>query len=230
MKRQKLGTTIIWTVCLLGMAALVWSRQPLGGSHRTQHPPLALAAEQPDPSTNAAPTTTPVSPAEISQPQANPPNSNVETEPDSTHSGAGNSFVLPDGAWIWEAEPNYKVVFQFEGHRLDAEISGAVEGRTMTVRVSADYHITTDSILYGVVTSAVLDTSQAGLEARLWEDSIARTIIEQPFAMRYRLDEDALTIKDFKMAQVGEEDELWEHLVQCLTSRFEPKETDSATP
>lgn len=233
MKRQKLGTTIIWTVCLLGMAALVWSRQPLGGSRQTKHPPLALAAEQPAPSISAAPTNqAPVD--NNSQPRANTPNAAVDAEPadpPQRQPVATEPRTLPVGVWVRENDP-YKMTIELKGHELHATISGVLEeedGVQFELRLNGEYHVTQDSMLYGVISSGELRTAGSEAEQRFEANAfVATCFYDQPFAFRYRLDPDALTIKELKMGAFPSGFDDVAELVKLVPGRFYPGNSTDA--
>lgn len=218
MQRKKLGTAVIWMVCLLGMVAVVWSRPPIGGAAPKGHPSLALTDPEPLPAAN------PLSTDDIVYSNSNAvPSRLVQPQPSPV---AINPRLLPDGAWVRELKP-YKVGFKFQSQRLFIELKAPTDLGPVKMELAADYQVTRDAILYGVITSAKVDFHHTAdlLEVQTTSDRIARTLIDQPFAMRYRVDEDALTIKDFKMSQLLEdEEETWRQLVQFVISRYQRAE------
>lgn len=222
MKKQKLGTAVFWMVCLCGVVAAVWSRPPFGSSRRSEHPRLALAAESSRQPTPAAPKP---GETEAAEPVPLPAAANV-----SKPAGRHDVSVGLDGEWFSNWEPEANIELRFEGRRLFATLVGLIDGHRFTIRLAADVQLTKDSFLYGMITSAEVETDQdaENLEVRIWEDSIVKKILEQPFAFRYRLEENSLTIRDFKMPRVIEDDDVWTALNQFLTSRFERKNAEPA--
>jgi hypothetical protein len=62
----------------------------------------------------------------------------------------------------------------------------------------ADYGMTKDGIVYGIITSFESD-----------EEDADKSIFDAPFTCRYRIDEGALIIRDLKCREVTGKDELW---------------------
>jgi hypothetical protein len=209
MQRRKLGTAVLWMVCLLGMVAVVWSRPPLVGSRNVTHPSLALAAEEEldPPKQEAAPEQLPAVqevqvPVEL--PEALPP----------------NAPALPSLVLVRDVKP-YRMTFQFEGNRLFATFTGTLDdGREAECRVAADYHLTKDSMLYGVITSAEFVGSTEDPEDRMEADQVIQQLFDQPFAFRYRLDEGTLTVKDFKIAPIPEPSDFTEVLLPFIVGCY----------
>lgn len=209
MQRRKLGMAGIWMVCLLGMVAVVWSRPPMGSSRSAEHPQLALAAQD-------VPNPDPQDPA--FEPQAPVPMQAEAVQPPPAQERAGAECpALPSGEWVREITP-YKISFKFEGNRLFATLKGRVdEDMVVEQRFAGDYHLTKDSMLYGIITSAEIVISPENSEEQVEADQAIQEFFDQPFALRYRLDEDALTIKDFKFGHLadGSANELKKHIVGC---------------
>ncbi len=212
MQRRKLGMAVVWMVCLLGMVAVVWSRPPLGGSRDNSHPPLALAAEPaPQPQREAA--------VEAS---ATPQDPIAAVQATVTPSAQPEDRALPTGQWVREFPPFKVTVTVEDGHRLRAAITGQIEELLSEYLVTADYHITKDSILYGVITSAEIRVTSDKPEVQMEVGSIASWFFDQPFAIRYRLDQDALTIKDLKIGHLPNHAELGEALAKFAVGRYHP--------
>jgi hypothetical protein len=66
--------------------------------------------------------------------------------------------------------------------------------------LEADYSVTHDYVLYGVITGAEVSDDAPELVKQL------ATLTDQPFSVRYRLDGDVLTVKDVKFADLRAED------------------------
>src|SRR5688500_3997899 len=149
MQRRKLGTAVMWMVCLLGLVAVVWSRPPMNGSRNASHPPLALAAEDPknpgpqNPGIEALPPA--AEPWAIDVPVSNLPAPHTPNR------------ALPAMVLAREFSSS-KVSLKFEGQKLWVTVTGRLGDEVESVeaehRISADYHLTTDSMLYGIITSA----------------------------------------------------------------------------
>lgn len=222
MQRKKLGTAIVWMVCLLGMVAVVWSRPPIGGSGTKSHPPLALTDPQAEPAPAEPLLADPV-PQELTGNIPAPIASPVASEP----------CTLPAGKWVREVYP-YKMTIDLKGHELRVTIVLNLkedEDANFECQLSGEYHVTRDSMFYGVISSGELRMATKDAEERLEADAFITTCLyDQPFAFRYRLDREALTIKDFKIGSFPSEfDELAE-VVKLIPGRFYvagTEETDS---
>jgi hypothetical protein len=213
MQRRKMGMAVVWMVCLLGMVAVVWSRPPLGSSRGTEHPTLALPAREapnplpqdpvlePEPLVPVA--TDPVQPVQVGQPAACP------------------SGALPAQVWVREVA-GVTMTLKLNGNTLQATFQGPIDEGTAEFRLSADYHLTKDSILYGVVTSAELSSTSADPEDQMESEITARLVFDQPFSARYRLDEETLTIKEFKMGQFLEDSDAALELGKFVVGCFHP--------
>ncbi len=213
MQRKKLGMAVVWMVCLLGMVAVVWSRPPLGGSQQSPHPTLALAN----------PGRVPNDPAPIQQPQPAPElKTPVVSTPQTTQplQPAGDPS-LPVGVWVREF-PSRKIRVEIEGHRLRILATAHFEAANVDAQyhIAADYHITKDSILYGVITSAEIQGSETDSVEQVIEASFERLLFDQPFSLRFRQDADVLTIKDFKLGQLAEETNFAKELLPFVAGRY----------
>ncbi len=196
MQRRKLGMAVVWMVCLLGMVAVVWSRPPLGSSRESSHPPLALAAQE---AQNSVPQVSELEP----QPAAlntEPLDSMPTPQPVAAECGA-----LPARLWVREIGL-FKISLKFAGNRILAGIQCRNDKENnVEYRMAADYHLTKDSMLYGIITSAEILSLAKDPEERMEAEALARLFFDQPFAVRFRLDEETLTIKDFKLGQIGDD-------------------------
>jgi hypothetical protein len=80
--------------------------------------------------------------------------------------------------------------------------------RRLTVDFRADYGVTRDSMLYGVVTCAGIATkAELNDEERLEVQTVLESaMVDQPFSMRFRMDDDILMLKDvrFHLKPLGE--------------------------
>jgi RNA polymerase sigma factor (sigma-70 family) len=108
--------------------------------------------------------------------------------------------------------------------RLTQTITGKEGG--MTGMVEGDYSVSRDYVLYGFVTGIDIPPEVAGNDTGKLQGSV----LDQPFAFRYRVEADALTIRDIRLGGVKDSD-LDE--VQLLAGRYKKKATaakDDDTP
>lgn len=69
------------------------------------------------------------------------------------------------------------------------------------VTVHADYAMTRDGLVFGVVTSIECDEDQ--------ETDMAKTLFDAPFCFRFRIDEGALIVHDMKAHDADSKDDMW---------------------
>jgi hypothetical protein len=69
-----------------------------------------------------------------------------------------------------------------------------------SVEFLADYSVSKDGILYGLISSATVRGDESDREELLW---LERALIDAPLSIRIRVDEDTLTVKDFRMGLLG---------------------------
>jgi hypothetical protein len=100
----------------------------------------------------------------------------------------------------WERQVGlFRITLRIEPDHAVCTVTGMEGGKSVTYTLHADYSVTRDSVLYGVLTS--LDASVAGGEKM--EDltnSLAglHELCDAPFSLRIRQDEDLLTLKQLK--------------------------------
>lgn len=128
---------------------------------------------------------------------------------------------LPPQEWTREFKP-YKLTLKFEGNRLWATFQGQLDdGKEFECQFAADYHLTKDSLLYGIITSGETAITAKKLDELMEADALAKRFFDQPFSFRYRLDEDVLTIKDFNIGHLDkDDDELLETLRKMIIGSF----------
>lgn len=100
----------------------------------------------------------------------------------------------PLGKWERKINKN-RIVLHLEANRLHVHFDGE---RTGTIH--ADYRITRDHVLYGVVTSVQGDDDDEELE---------RDLIDQPFSCKIRVDEGVLSIRDLKLGTLDRQETNW---------------------
>jgi hypothetical protein len=122
-----------------------------------------------------------------------------------------------------------QVTWRIENDRLFGTCRLNKDSSVVTLQLEADYSVTKDSVLFGVISS--LDVAMQGNEEddgdskEAVKNARAALIkfIDQPFSIRYRVDDGVLTVKDVKIAGIGirpadREDELLAVLVGKYTA------------
>jgi hypothetical protein len=114
---------------------------------------------------------------------------------------SGHEETRPLGTWERNIGPMH-ITLTFTPAQLKGQIVLKKEGKKAVIDFRADYSVSRDNVLYGIVTSA-----SAGISGKLDADAqdvlkgqakMALEVIDQPFSMRYRLDDDSLTVKDIR--------------------------------
>ena len=166
-------------------AAVPGNRDPLVGEPISPLPnPVPFRNEAPVPSSNMIP------------PPALP------TVPASV----GKTFTIsrPVGTWTREvaneSQGTVRITAKFDEDRLTLRVSGTVGKDTIETVIDADYSITRESVVFGVVTGYDM-TASAATDAVSTDDPT-----DQPFAFRFRVDNGVLTIKDFRMPGMKDRD------------------------
>ena len=112
---------------------------------------------------------------------------------------AERASPVPDGTWEREVGP-FRVKIRVEGNRLYGTLTGGENGKKVTCALEADYSVTRDSLVYGVITSFEAQGPDSDTEL------LSILLVDQPFSLRFRVDDDALTIKDVKFGGIGLKD------------------------
>jgi hypothetical protein len=102
-------------------------------------------------------------------------------------------MAKPLGKWERKIGKSH-VTLVIEDNRLHATFIG-----DKPCIIHADYALTRDGVVFGVVTSIECDED---------EDS-ARSLFDAPFSCRFRIDEGALIIHDLKCHEVDSKDDVW---------------------
>ena len=100
----------------------------------------------------------------------------------------------PLGVWEKQAGPLHATV-RIEADRLYLTAMAKEKGETEGFTLDADYSVTKDNMLYGVLSS--IDIEATGEEAKT-SAAIAQ-FIDSPFSLRYRVDGNALTVKNVNL-------------------------------
>lgn len=104
-------------------------------------------------------------------------------------------MTKPFGKWERKVGKTH-VTLSIEDNRLHINCTG-----DKSITVHADYAMTRDGLIYGVVTSIECDEDE--------ETDISRTLFDAPFSFRFRIDEAALIIHDMKAHDADSRDDLW---------------------
>jgi hypothetical protein len=108
----------------------------------------------------------------------------------------------PVGTWKRVVKSTITTTFHIEPDHLCCTIVRMEDHRKFTVDFRADYHISKDGILYGLITSATAPGARdnQSLEEML---KVERAFIDAPFSLRFRVDGNTLTVKDFRIGVLG---------------------------
>jgi hypothetical protein len=101
----------------------------------------------------------------------------------------------PMGKWERKIGKNHLTLI-VEDNRLHITYAGDKPGT-----LHADYAMTRDGLIYGVITSVECDEDE--------ELDATKTLFDAPFSFRFRIDEGALIIHDAKGHDADGKDDLW---------------------
>jgi hypothetical protein len=104
-------------------------------------------------------------------------------------------ITKPLGKWQRKVGKT-NVTLSVETNRLHIICTG-----DKTITLHADYAMTHDGLIYGVVTSIECDEDD--------EADMSRTLFDAPFSFRFRIDEGALIIHDMKAHDADSKDDMW---------------------
>ena len=117
----------------------------------------------------------------------------------------------PLGKWERKVGKTH-VTLTLEDNRLHINCTGE-----KTVTLHADYAMTHDGLIYGVVTSIECDEDE--------EAEMTQTLFDAPFSFRFRIDEGALIIHDMKAHDADSKDDMWNGRYKSV----QPSPTRAAT-
>jgi RNA polymerase sigma factor (sigma-70 family) len=167
-KKMKWAAAILAAAALVGGGVGLWFRQP-------------AAAEPPGRTRDAEPAPT------------------VRGDEPRAAAKAAES-PRPVGTWEREVGPVH-ITMRVEADRIYGT-GTAVEkdGRKYDFAIDADYSVTKDNVLYGVITGIDIDGIVRHDGGAEWQEgpAVSQLLNDQPFSLRYRLDDNVLTIKDVK--------------------------------
>jgi hypothetical protein len=100
----------------------------------------------------------------------------------------------PVGRWE-RTMGNVQILLVVEGDRLRGTYTETDKGAKVTMTLEADYSVTKDHVLFGVITGVEMPAEPNQQQNGDGEAEL----LDQPFSVRYRVDDDTLTIKDVKV-------------------------------
>ncbi len=109
----------------------------------------------------------------------------------------------PVGLWKRDVAGVCQITFRVEDNRLFATCRLTKEDEVSVIEIEGDYSVTKDSVLYGVVTSVEVKAADSKPEELLETRANANKFIDQPFSLRFRVDDGVLTVKDLKFGGIG---------------------------
>src|SRR5262249_28276939 len=101
----------------------------------------------------------------------------------------------PLGHWEREVGP-YHITLRVESDRLFGTFVSMEKDQKVTWVGEADYSVTKDSVLYGVITGVELPGNPDG-------EVEANQFVDLPFSAHFRMDDSILTIKNLKFLELG---------------------------
>jgi len=121
-----------------------------------------------------------------------------------------NSTPVLSGTWLREFD-GIQVILKFTEKRAFLDLRVALkegnENLFFTVRLSADYAVSPDGVIFGHITGAdfVLPALLKKMDGNAKElASFIRGFEDEPFSVRYRIDENRLSIRDARVRALGE--------------------------
>jgi RNA polymerase sigma factor (sigma-70 family) len=248
LNKLKWATGAILVAVLAGVAIGKWSGASASGApparpsaptappettSRPADPPAPLDSPPPTP-----PTRTPVRPTVQPQPTQNLPVPDPTPSAQPIPSGAGRQFVVsrPIGTWSREvfvsledgtADQPVRITVKFEEDRLTVRTVAMIDRQAVETILEADYSITKDSVVFGVVTGYDVRLPAGGrLPTGLNLGEADYT--DQPFTFRFRVDGGTLTMKDLRMPGVKQPGDAG--FDQLLGGRFSSGADEGAAP
>jgi RNA polymerase sigma factor (sigma-70 family) len=151
--------------------------------------------------------------------QAEPPDRKEKAAREADDAPVAREREVPRPIGTWERElAGFRLTLRIEPDRLSGTCVVTEDGQRLSYTIDADYSVTKDHLLYGVITSLEVP-GDADEEAELV------MLIDHAFSARFRLvDENALVIKDVKFLDSGLKDE-GEFPVELIAGRYKRKGT-----
>jgi hypothetical protein len=140
----------------------------------------------------------------------------------------------PVGTWVREVvtqngndETPVRVTVKFDEDRLTIRLVGAIDRQAVEQVLEADYSITKDSVVFGVITSYDMRVPAGG---RLPPNVVVseEDYVDQPFTFRFRVDGGTLTLKELRLPGVTKPNAA--EIGQLLGGRFSTGTDDPLAP
>ncbi len=110
----------------------------------------------------------------------------------------------------------FAVTIRVDAHRISLTQSTVENGKTIKLTIEGDYSVSRDYVLYGFVTG--IDMPESGDVPD--GGKMQAQVLDQPFAVRYRLDSNALTIRDIRVGGVSDAER---EDLQAVAGRYKKK-------
>jgi hypothetical protein len=114
---------------------------------------------------------------------------------DGQPAGRVQTVQRPLGTWERDIGPQH-LALRIDTDHLYGALTFAEKDKKITFNVDADYSVTRDSVVYGVITGADVAGAENAENGELF--TLAAQLPDQPFSARCRVDGNTLTIKDVK--------------------------------
>lgn len=139
--------------------------------------------------------------------------------PDAAAQAPTEKFIISKPVGMWARDVNVgeavgRFTLEITDNRLILKIDVVHGKQTANGRVSVDYSINKESTLFGVIDSCELKSSEKVEPEKLGQFA---KFSGQPFAVRFRVEDDGLTFKDFKGLGVGLGEKAPEDITNILT-------------
>jgi hypothetical protein len=110
----------------------------------------------------------------------------------------GRTYTVshPAGSFVREFADGERFAVRFDADRLYVEATFGDKAKPATLSLDADYAMNKEGVVFGVVTGAEYDGPQLP-EAKYWTG-----LVGEPFAIRVRADDGAVTVKDIRVGEV----------------------------
>jgi RNA polymerase sigma factor (sigma-70 family) len=125
----------------------------------------------------------------------------------------------PHPVGVWERTVPSKeglsvtLTIRIDAHQISLTQTVTDKAKTMKATVEGDYSVSRDYVLYGFVTGVDVAEGVDAEEAGKFQAQV----LDQPFALRYRLDANSLTIRDIKVGGVKDSER---EGLQILAGRY----------
>jgi hypothetical protein len=190
LSRVKNGLLVVLALVVIGAGVALWATRPATGE------PVDRKREE----------------AARAAPPADPPADKEEAR--------GPEAPRPIGVWertlIAKQGATMTLTIRIDPHRITLTQTVVAEGKTLKIGIEGDYSVSRDYVLYGFVTGFDMPAGEGGDDS----GKAQAQVLDQPFSVRYRLDGDALTIRDVRAGGVSDKER---QELQILAGRYKKK-------